>query len=210
MLRRPLAPDCVSSPLAPRNRAEMSICSPELSRASLSKVRDILSFSIFDKVEVGSPVRRLTSASVQPFLRRNAFTAAPGLATDVAGPVPTDVASSRSFRRLSLREAARFSSLMNFDPQAILTLGALAFVIMPEIYCQFGHFFVILDERGRPDRREGNNHAQASFVVESRGLRVRRRRRAAGACRRFLDRSDFGSRAAGSRGHSAEARREAV
>jgi hypothetical protein len=48
-------------------------------------VSDILSFSIFDKVEVARPVRRPTSASVQPCLRRKDFNAAPGLAIDLPG-----------------------------------------------------------------------------------------------------------------------------
>ena len=67
------------------NSAEMSIFSPVLMRASLSNVGDILSFSIFDRVDAGRPVSRLTSASVQPCLRRNALSAAPGLATRLPG-----------------------------------------------------------------------------------------------------------------------------
>src|SRR5215468_12295877 len=91
MLRRPPAPGSPAAPLAPLNSAEMSIRSPALMRASLSNVSDILSFSIFDSVEGGSPVRTLTSASVQPCLRRKALSAAPGLATDLAGKACSDI-----------------------------------------------------------------------------------------------------------------------
>ena len=83
-LQRPLTAACWSSPFAPRNKAEISTCNPELRRASLSKLNDILSFSIFDSVEVVSPVRRLTSASVQPCWMRKALSAAPGLASDLS------------------------------------------------------------------------------------------------------------------------------
>jgi len=94
---RPLAAGCASSTLPWSNSAAMSILSPLLMRASLSKVGDIRSFSIFDRVEAGSPVRLLTSASVQPCLRRSALSAAPGCATPLpAAGCALSAASARS------------------------------------------------------------------------------------------------------------------
>src|SRR5579883_2056923 len=81
-LRRPLELEGPSTPGTPLNSVAMSMPSPALMRESLSKVSDTLSFSIFERVETGSPVRALTCARVQPFWRRTALRAAPGLAID--------------------------------------------------------------------------------------------------------------------------------
>ena len=48
-------------------------------RVSLSKLSDILPFSILDRVEIGRPVRAPISARVQPRWRRKARSATPGL-----------------------------------------------------------------------------------------------------------------------------------
>ena len=56
--------------------------SPSLIRSSLSYVSAILSFSIFERVEMESPVRALTSARVQPRRARIERNTAPGLALE--------------------------------------------------------------------------------------------------------------------------------
>ena len=51
----------------------------------------------FDSVEVGRPVRRLTSASVQPWRRRSALRTAPGLAVDFGGESGSAAVSAAAF-----------------------------------------------------------------------------------------------------------------
>src|SRR5579862_1755881 len=120
MLRRPFPSQWPSAPVSPLKSIEMSICSPVLMRESLSKLRDILSFSIFDSVEVGSPVRRLTSASVQPWRRRSALRTAPGLAVDFGGEGDSAGASAAAFAPTGFRSAADVAATpASYPPRAV-------------------------------------------------------------------------------------------